>query len=64
MSHSQMTDALKDLASRFPDITRLYNIGKSVEGRVLWVMEISDNPGTHEPGNSSRTILDHHLKLC
>jgi hypothetical protein len=29
---------------------RLYTIGKSVQNRDLWVMEVTDNPGQHELG--------------
>lgn len=43
-----MEKVLKGLAARFPAITRLYSAGRSVEGRELYVLEISDNPGIHE----------------
>ena len=36
-------------AHTYPNITRLYSVGKSVENRDLWVMEITDKPGIHEP---------------
>jgi carboxypeptidase D len=49
-NYDQMTTFLQNYAKSFPEITKLYTIGKSVEGRKLWVLEISDNPGKHEPG--------------
>ncbi|CAL1533608.1 unnamed protein product, partial [Lymnaea stagnalis] len=49
-NNTEMTELLRSLAQRFPKITRLYSIGQSVQGRELWVLEISDNPQEHTPG--------------
>ncbi|XP_069356979.1 carboxypeptidase D-like isoform X2 [Maniola hyperantus] len=46
----KMERFLQDLAASYPDITRLTSIGKSVEGRELYVLEITENPGRHIPG--------------
>ncbi|XP_033098281.1 carboxypeptidase E-like [Anneissia japonica] len=48
--YEDMIKLLEDVTNRCPHITRLYEIGKSVEGRKLYVLEISDNPGVHEIG--------------
>lgn len=38
------------MASNYPSITRLYSIGKSVQNRDLWVLEITRYPGKHTKG--------------
>ena len=48
--YSAMEAFLRDVSSKCPSITRLYNIGQTVQYRNIWVMEISDNPGVHEAG--------------
>ncbi|KAJ4445265.1 hypothetical protein ANN_07066, partial [Periplaneta americana] len=48
--YQELEEELNLLASNYPNITKLYDIGSSVEGRKLYVMEISDKPGKHEPG--------------
>jgi carboxypeptidase D len=46
---TEMEKFLKEIHETYPKLTRLYSIGKSVEGRDLWVLEISKNPGVHTP---------------
>lgn len=47
-NYKDMTKVLQEYAESCKNISRLHSIGKSVEGRQLWVFEISDNPGKHE----------------
>lgn len=42
-SFEEITEKLHELARLRPDIFKLFSIGKSVQGRDLWVMKISDN---------------------
>ena len=48
----EMEQILQNIAEEYPDIASLYSIGKSYEGRDVWCLEISDNPGVdeEEPG--------------
>ena len=48
----EMEQILQNIVEDYPDITSLYSIGKSYEGRDVWCLEISDNPGVdeEEPG--------------
>ncbi|CAH2093466.1 unnamed protein product [Euphydryas editha] len=49
-NYVEMKSVLQDLAASYPDITRLYSIGKSVLDRELYVLEITKDPGKHIPG--------------
>lgn len=49
-NYESLVERLKELNQRYPSITSLYTIGKSVEKRDIWVMIISDQPLIHEPG--------------
>ncbi|KAF7821708.1 carboxypeptidase SOL1 [Senna tora] len=53
MAHGYMTNldleiAIKDFGQRCSNISKIYSIGKSVNGVPLWVIEISDKPGEEE----------------
>ncbi|XP_076767108.1 carboxypeptidase D svr [Xylocopa sonorina] len=48
-NYVEMEKYLKELHLNYPNITRLYSIGQSVNGRELYVMEITQNPGQHSP---------------
>jgi len=45
-----LTDLLRSIANQYPTIAKVSSIGQSINGRDLWVMEISDNVGINEPG--------------
>ncbi|XP_073982589.1 carboxypeptidase D isoform X2 [Rhodnius prolixus] len=46
----QMTKFLRTTSSKYPNLTALYSIGKSVQGRDLWVMVVSSSPYEHMIG--------------
>lgn len=39
--YSEMTDLLRNIHSRYPDNSALYDIGKSLGGKSLWAMALS-----------------------
>ncbi|XP_076027482.1 carboxypeptidase D [Genypterus blacodes] len=49
-NYADMELFLRMYSSKFPSITHLYSVGRSVEGRELYVMVVSDTPREHEHG--------------
>ncbi|KAJ8959056.1 hypothetical protein NQ318_022312 [Aromia moschata] len=46
----KMTKFLRQTTTKYPSLTALYSIGKSVQGRDLWVMVVSASPYEHMIG--------------
>lgn len=55
--YNEMTDLLKNVSARFPDLVRLYSIGTSVEGRQLWVVLVSKDV------RNTNTLMKPNVKL-
>ncbi|XP_021922622.1 carboxypeptidase D-like isoform X3 [Zootermopsis nevadensis] len=49
-NYDKLTKFLRTTSSKFPNLTALYSIGKSVQGRDLWVMVVSASPYEHMIG--------------
>jgi predicted deacylase len=59
-SFGQNEQKLRDLAARFPQLVKMFSIGKSVQGRDLWVMKISDNVQVDETEPEVKYISSMH----
>jgi len=59
-NYIELTAFLQDIADSYPDITSLESIGQSVQGRELWVIEISDNPGVNEIEPEFKYVANMH----
>lgn len=48
-NYDAMEKYLQDIHQKCPSITRIYSIGKTVQGRNLTVMEMTTDPGQYKP---------------
>uniref|UniRef100_A0A0K2UK94 Peptidase M14 domain-containing protein n=2 Tax=Lepeophtheirus salmonis TaxID=72036 RepID=A0A0K2UK94_LEPSM len=49
-NHTEMTNYLRHISTIYSNLTALYSIGQSVQGRELWVMVVSRSPYEHMIG--------------
>jgi hypothetical protein len=59
-SYSQMVTELENIANDYPDITNLYDLGQTVQGRVIKGLKITDNPDVEENEPEVRICGLHH----
>src|SRR5262249_48344723 len=61
-NYDEMVSHIHAVAKAHPDIVKLFSIGKSYQGRILWATKISDNVDVDE--NEPEVLLDglHHAR--
>lgn len=59
-TYATLTSELQSIAQAHPEITRLFSAGKSVQGRDLWIMKITDDPGVEEDEPEVRYLAAMH----
>ena len=62
--YQQMTDAMKALAKKYPKLVKMESIGKSWEGRDIWVLKISSPKNKSGNQIKPRIVLTglHHAR--
>ncbi|MBF0499388.1 MAG: zinc carboxypeptidase [Candidatus Riflebacteria bacterium] len=61
-TYDTMTAALKDMAQKYPNIARLSSIGKSIEGREIWAVKVSNNPDKDQKIPAALIMGAHHSR--
>jgi len=59
-TYAQLTQELQNIANNYPEIAQLYDLGHSVQGRILWGLKITDNPTIEENEAEVRICGNHH----
>ncbi len=50
MDYDEMTEHLRTLAKKHPNLMQLSSIGRSYEGRDIWCVKLSDSPSANDDG--------------
>ena len=58
--YPMVTSELTQIANDYPNITALYDLGQSVQGRSIWGLKITDNPTIEENEPEVRICGAHH----
>lgn len=59
-SYEKVVEALKALNAAYPELTKLDQVGKSEEGRIIWALTIN-NPQTGEPFSKPGVYVDGNI---
>jgi hypothetical protein len=59
-THDQLTQDLKNIAANHPGLAKMFSIGKSTQGRDLWVMKISKNVQTDDNRPEFKYVANMH----
>ena len=59
---SEIEQKLLDISQQYQNITQLYSIGKSIQNRDIWCLEISTNPGVDESKPGVLFVGLHHAR--
>lgn len=60
---SEVVSVLDQIHAAYPTLTSdKFSIGTTIQGRTLWAMKVSDNPGTDESEPESRFDAMHHAR--
>ncbi|KQK19916.1 carboxypeptidase SOL1 isoform X2 [Brachypodium distachyon] len=60
MSNSELENAIQGFGNKCSNVSRIYSIGRSVNGSPLWVIEVSDKPGQKEAEPAFKFIGNVH----
>jgi carboxypeptidase T len=61
-SYDEMVTEINAVAAAHPDIVEVHSIGKSYQGRDIWIAKISDNVATDEPEPEILFDALHHAR--